>query len=197
MNVDLITMDPATAKQKLRHYRRRTHADAEDVYRRCADAYAALAAGTPVIDLQQVFANCPVDDRNRPLLAIARADRKEVKFTADSFRSQFVFDSRAMRGSSRFRDNQTLRIPFSGDRFNRANDGYATVPMVPADVRPATGRLRDWFILWEVEQWAGRPIIDPPYDPFLLTHLGGTLYGVLAEWDLTEVERAVMREVLS
>lgn len=31
----------------------------------------------------------------------------------------------------------------------------------------------------------------PPGDPLLLKHLAGTLYAVLAVWDLTELERAV------
>lgn len=41
----------------------------------------------------------------------------------------------------------------------------------------------------EIEaQW--RPV--PPVDPFLLKHLGGTLYVVLAQWDLTPLEQAVL-----
>jgi hypothetical protein len=31
-----------------------------------------------------------------------------------------------------------------------------------------------------------------PVDPLLLKHLGGPFYVVLAAWDLTDVERAVM-----
>lgn len=37
-------------------------------------------------------------------------------------------------------------------------------------------------------EWA--PV--PPTDPFLLRHLGGTLYVVLAQWDLTPLEKAVL-----
>ena len=32
----------------------------------------------------------------------------------------------------------------------------------------------------------------PPRDPALLRNITGTLYAVLAVWDLTEVERAVL-----
>ena len=73
--------------------------------------------------------------------------------------------------------------------------GYAMVPMVPADVRPETGQLKDWFVLWEVEQWHDNRHTEPPRDPFLLKHIGGTLYAILAEWDLTEVERSIMAEL--
>lgn len=73
-------------------------------------------------------------------------------------------------------------------------EGYALIPMVPLDVRPATGRLADMFVLWEVEQWADRRIgAKPDIDPYLLKHVGGSLYAVLAEWDLTPLERAIMK----
>ena len=51
-----------------------------------------------------------------------------------------------------------------------------------------------WHILWEVTEWSSTPQSGPaPYDPLLLKHLGGQLYAVLAEWDLTPLERAVMQ----
>lgn len=69
-------------------------------------------------------------------------------------------------------------------------------PLVPADVRPATGQLRDWHVLWEVEAWHDSPqTMTPPRDPYLLRYIGGSLWAVLAEWDLTELERAVMRDL--
>lgn len=46
------------------------------------------------------------------------------------------------------------------------------------------------FILWEVDRW----IPEPPRDPFLLKHIGAGLYAILAAWELTEIERAVMRQ---
>jgi hypothetical protein len=41
-------------------------------------------------------------------------------------------------------------------------------------------------ILWEAE-WQ-----HVPSDPLLLRHITGPLYAVLASWDLTELERAVL-----
>jgi hypothetical protein len=32
----------------------------------------------------------------------------------------------------------------------------------------------------------------PDRDPYLLRHVGGALYAVLAAWDLTDLERAIM-----
>ena len=75
---------------------------------------------------------------------------------------------------------------------NRA-EWWALVPMIPPlGVRLAGGgsHLREHFILWEVDDWStSRPQSLPPYDPYLLRPLGGDLYAVVHEWDLTEIER--------
>lgn len=73
--------------------------------------------------------------------------------------------------------------------------GFAMVPMVPPDVREkAIGGLKHYWTLWEVEKWHDRHPTEPPVDPLLLKHVGGSLYAVIAEWDLTELEQAVMRQ---
>ena len=74
--------------------------------------------------------------------------------------------------------------------------GFALVPAVPADIRPDVGQLKDWHIPWEVDKWFERSQIpEPPRDPLLLRKIRGELFQVLAEWDLTEIERAVMSEL--
>jgi hypothetical protein len=65
------------------------------------------------------------------------------------------------------------------------------VPLVPPNLRPARG-LNRYCILFEAE-W--EPV--PPTDPMLLRHLHGSLYAVLAVWDLTPLERAVIAGRLS
>ena len=74
-------------------------------------------------------------------------------------------------------------------------DVQTIVPIVPSDVlasirkrirtRSSLGRF---FTLFEVEEW--KPV--PPVDSALLEHIGGDLYAVLATWDLTDLERAVI-----
>jgi len=54
-------------------------------------------------------------------------------------------------------------------------------------MRPKT-KLEGFHTLWEVETWT----LEPPRDPVLLRRLGGDLYVVLAVWDLTDLERAVL-----
>jgi hypothetical protein len=68
-------------------------------------------------------------------------------------------------------------------------EGSAMVPMVPPDILPPRGAdLAKHFILWEVESWD----FSPPIDPILLRPIGGELYAVVAQWDLTEVERSII-----
>lgn len=67
-----------------------------------------------------------------------------------------------------------------------SNPYSALVPLVPAPIRPR-GALDGYRILFE-PKW--EPV--PPVDPMLLKHLHGALYVVLAHWDLTPLERAVL-----
>lgn len=202
MNVAKITMDPAAAREKLRAFRAEKHKDAEEFYRSCEAGYQALAAGTPLINLGQAILGAGFDDKMRPRLAIARADRREVYFRWSARSKTATFDTRANRSLP----SDTLVVWVDLERlhgqqghnkswghYNIDVEGFAQVPGVPADVRPATGHLKDWYVLWEVEQWAASShLAKPDVDPYLLKHLGGELYAVLAEWDLTELERAVL-----
>ncbi|OWK42111.1 hypothetical protein FRUB_04189 [Fimbriiglobus ruber] len=66
--------------------------------------------------------------------------------------------------------------------------------MIPLDVRPKPGIPENACILWEVEQWADHRLdVAPDIDPYLLKHITGSLYAVIAEWDLTELERSILR----
>jgi hypothetical protein len=69
----------------------------------------------------------------------------------------------------------------------RKTDAETLVPIVPPQLRPKH-KIENYHTLWEVESWT----LVPPRDPMLLRHLGGYLYAVLAVWDLTDLERAVL-----
>lgn len=71
--------------------------------------------------------------------------------------------------------------------WDRRRVQRAMVPLIPPALRPASD-FKNFFILWEAE-W--QPDVAPK-DPALLKHVGGDLYAVLAVWDLTELERAVL-----
>jgi hypothetical protein len=77
-------------------------------------------------------------------------------------------------------------FPRTGPQGYDTRDRPALVPIVPPNLRPDRALSR-YVILFEAE-W--RPV--PPVDPLLLRHLHGALYVVLAAWDLTPIERAVL-----
>jgi len=206
MNIPTITMDRGAARRAFLEYRsavraaldrevelvddRRAAAIAEQ---RAADealmrGYRQLALGHQVIDLRRVIREGGQDDQGRPRLAIARADETTihmgrsrdgaVSFTSVGQRIDHA-DPRTLRNIRL--PAGTLPVLQSPSWVN----AHAIVPTIPPRYRPA--QPDRYHILWEAE-WQR----VPPRDPALLRALGDGLYVVLATWDLTELERAVL-----
>lgn len=201
MNTPLITEDPAVARTKLRAVRTALHRKADAEYQALEAGYEHLAAGRKLLNLRDALLACPLDAQGRPRLAVARADRRQVRFNTEP-NNRGTFDASALAGDSWNRDNRARRYPMLVQTFelspwptDRAS-GWALVPIIPPEIRmaaPIGTADRDTFILWEVEAWAARQIGSAPdRDPYWLQPLAGDLYVVLGEWDLTELERAVM-----
>lgn len=201
MEIPIMTVDPDEALRKHQAYIREKHADAYEFSQRCAAAYHALQNGRPLVSLSAAIRAGGLDENHRPRLAIARADRKEVYMSwrrGDEIiryctaANPHRFNSRAWPTLNRFVN--IAQTHHDDHRYLRS--GYALVPAVPADIRPKTGPLEGWFILWEVDHWSESSMTaQPPTDPYLLEHIGGDLYAVVAQWDLSEIERAIMAEL--
>lgn len=197
MNVPTITMDKEQAKAKLKAYRAELHHKADAEYQAAAEGYAALAEGLKLIDIGEAIHCGGYFESGLPRLAVARADRPAVHCQRRF--SSFDFDaSRRTNGTP----GPSLLVSVPNQTGNtRHVSGWTRVPMVPADVNQslrAMGRSvarTRYHILWEVEKWYERNPLEPPRDPFLLKHIGGSLYAVLAEWDLTDLEMSVMRRL--
>lgn len=197
MNVETIKMDPNAAAAQLHAYRAELKKRNDAEYRYVAAGLEALSNGHDVLLLSRAFDVCPFDEQGRPRLAIARADREEVRFSWNGG-EQAVFDSSAYPWQHR-EPGDSLRVRVGCQRPasipGPGRQGFALVPMIPAPVRQQCGRFRarDRFILWEVERWADRSrFARPDRDPLLLRHLGGDIYSVEAHWDLTSLEQAAM-----
>lgn len=209
MDVALITMEEEEAREKLDEYRAGLALRDDAEYERLVKAYAALAHGTPLLVLSQVIARAPRDDRGRPRLAIGRADRRQVHYRRERNRPFETFDTfNSWRRPPSPAWGTELAVPVVPevtpefpppiDRqrpwLDAVREGYALVPMVPPDVRGRRA-LNKHFVLWEVERWANQRIgAAPDRDPYLLQLIGDDLYAVVGEWDLTDVERAIMSD---
>lgn len=180
-----IDIDKFTARQLYRNYR--AHASyAEPVDDEIRRAYQLLAQGKLIIRALESIKNAGVDTQGRPKLAIVRADAKECHCDYHS------------DGRVRFADGPWVRhdqtrhfveLPAGAfpPRTNWVHDIRALVPMIPLHLRPVKP-LAGYHILWEAE-W--QRVV--PRDPYLLKRIGKSdLWRVIAQWDLTEVERGAL-----
>ena len=198
MNVERITMPRDVARERLSAYRNALHRRADVEYERVASAYESLAKGMPVLRLTDAIAHAPRDEKGRPRIAIARADRRQVRIARERSweGGRFVFDTIFVSRFGRAPAHGIIRVP-NHETPREMPDGYAIVPIVPPEAR-LRNDLTKHFILWEVEQWSERRLdARPDRDPYLLRRIAEDLYAVVAEWDLTDVERAVMQDRVS
>lgn len=199
MNLSTL-VSPAVAAEQLKAYEAQLAEERtpEDVA--IAAGYRAAARGLPVISMQATIKAGGYFPTGLPRIAVVRADAVDcwVDVNAGRESSVLVF---ADRNDSRDRGRlpvgaHTVRVRVD-ERIERTDvpgrwipGGHTVVPTIPPNIRPKARRLHLHHILWEVEAWDP----TPPKDPALLRHLRGDLWSVLAVWDLTELERAVLTQ---
>jgi hypothetical protein len=186
-----IELDRNKARALYREYKKHVHWS-RPIDRECMRAYQFLALGRLVIQaLESVKAaglNTEGDGVGFPRLALCRAD---VAACACSM---------TWRGGCSMRPDGMLANPQHWRAVMTWPDGtfvlnpavkktraIALVPSPPLHLRPKRG-LANYHILWEAE-WAK----IPPGDPLLLRRIGqADLWLVVAQWDLTAVEKAAL-----
>lgn len=205
MKLDTITMDPAEAKAKAREYReafrRSRRAEDEAIWR----GLKALGRGHSLVDINKAVLGGGEFDNGFPRIAVCQADALwcylsrtpggDVCFVPNRPDApDMPLSPQASRSTTYIRGQLSERhwgdsaTPWWRDRCYRTQ-----VPLVPPPLRPASAQtLRSYHILWEVEEWAKHTPPRPPGDPALLRHVTGSLYAVLAVWDLSDLERAVL-----
>ena len=169
------------------------------------EMYGAMAKGMRVINVASVMHGAGLDKvKQLPVLALAGAHWPRCHITHSAYRGMFEFSGDSWGPSMRWyaRDAEyadggsgfpihTFGFNLSDANWRKTNNlpalpARAIVPSIPAHLRPA-GDLKDYFILFEAV-WEHAP----PVDPILLKKIHGYMYAVLAQWDLTDVERSVL-----
>lgn len=213
MELQTIEMDAELARKKHLEYRNLVKGDrtAEDEAMRVA--YREAARGARLIRLSETIRAggtqvVEVDGAHYhvPNLAAIRADAKWCYTRGITSRGKLTLTARQRRelapNNKRdkvivrgFTERGTRPDPENRSRLLYVDDAWheimAMVPTIPPLLRPKS-KLDKFLILWEVESWSKAPL--PPGDPALLRPVGGDLYAVVAVWDLTELERAVLAE---
>lgn len=209
MELATIEMERPKARQAFLDYRKavreRHNAEDEEIMR----GYKALAAGKTLIHLSRTMSaggtyeyhwrSGWTDESHTsvlPRLAVCRAHVRTAYTDAISRDG-----SLEMRSKEEVAGHNTFdRVRFAERTFpsHELHDQWvrddrqrfrAMVPIVPPALRPGFG-LHNYHVLWEAEWALSRP--EPPADPALLKRIGGDLYAVIATWDLTELEQAVL-----
>lgn len=194
MDVSELKIDTDKALELYRKYEahktRQTPADAE-----IESIYKHIASGKTVIRALESIREAGLNAQGFPKLAIAPAHFTDCWWRADQ--NTCTFGKRWIPSNAK---HNVVRMDWAGlgELVNQANkpgerrwDASATVPLIPIHLRPRRG-LQNYHILWEAE-WTKRY----PIDPYLLRRFGGDAWVVVAAWDLTDVERAVMSSRLS
>ncbi|MEA2255585.1 MAG: hypothetical protein QOG35_1630 [Solirubrobacteraceae bacterium] len=207
MELATITMDRNEARKAFLEYRDACRADRAAEDEALMRAYRAAAKGVALIRLSEVLAAGGTvereithswwtgrEERSRtftvwlPALAVARAD--VTKVWCSGVRQGGAVIEYSEGGSYVHQTRKRFTIPdqtFPTQGWESRRH-VAMAPNIPPALRPPHA-LHNYHLLWEAE-WADVP--EPPGDPALLKHLGGDLYAVLAAWDLTPIEQAVL-----
>ncbi|MEM9657753.1 MAG: hypothetical protein AAF961_05265, partial [Planctomycetota bacterium] len=129
-----------------------------------------------------------VDERGRPRLAIVRADAKLCWYRSRSWQRPYPVFSKVDDFGFARPGPRRVEMPSGVFPVYRTEIRCrAVVPSIPPSIAPPERQLHRYHILWEAE-WESIPV-----DPMLLRSLGKGIYTVLATWDLTPLERSVLR----
>lgn len=196
-NTPTITMPKEQAKVFYEEYLNAVKTRKEKYVKELKQVYYHLSRGNKVLDIYEVFKKSGVNKQGEPKLAIARADSNRVEFTKGEL------GAGRFKGRTNAYDVDLPTSTFPKWKRNWSTDNWQNkkrlqivrpeistkVPIVPAHLLPE-GELDNYFVLWEVSSWEPMPVYK---DPFLLKRINANAFVVLAEWDLTPVEQAIIR----
>jgi len=209
MEVEELALPQKQAEEEFKALRQalRQHAQLrkEEIRRDLMAVYGHLKYGKKIIDIYESFRKAGLNKEGDPKLAICRADAKQCHCLKIEDGSAIFSMERPDRWQREPRKTHgDVKLPagtfqWQPEDLTRPISSYnikrqtiqCLVPIIPAKilVNQVKVLLKNYHILWEVEEW--KP--TPPKDPILLKRLTNNLFGVLATWELTPLERAVIR----
>lgn len=182
MNPAVVTVDKEVAREALRAYRQ-AKAPATEEDRSIMTAYREIARGRVVVQAIESIRVAGWKPDGTSVLALIRADIRRIRGNFSNTECSFTAASSRGHWKGHVRIDRMPPRPANATRWN----AEATVPLIPLQHRPKAS-LANYHILWEAD-WFRAPV-----DPLLLRRLKGDLWLVLAAWELTAVERAVLEQ---
>jgi hypothetical protein len=190
MNVNQLALDQDKARELFDRYNEH-RAGYTEADREIAAIYKHIAQGKTVIRALESIRQAGCDEQGLPKLAIAPAHLSECWYhvnAAGTERGNVTFGKRSPNTRDR---KDVVRMDWPAVPAPARWSYCAAVPLIPVHLRPKAA-LHNYHVLWEAE-WTKRY----PVDPYLLRRFGGDAWLVVAAWDLTDVERAVMQSRLN
>ena len=198
MQIEQHSLSQEKAKELWKEYREAIKQNKSDKFLQdMKKVYNQLKCGRKVVDINTIVERGGITKNFEPKIAIALASSKNVHCTYRA--SGKVLYQNSLGYFRNMIDIETaqetlpqLPIEHQEKDWNNRPDGKkrltAPVPQIPASLRPK-GKLKNYYVLCEVDKW--KP--EPPTDPFLLRRLTPNMFVVLAAWNLTDLEKAVMK----
>lgn len=198
MNIQTFEMEPAKAREMWLTYSKGMKQRRADQNKKEDEAlksmYRHMAQGKRIIMLSSVLRNAGFTAEGFPTLGIVQADASHVYFDNSGLCRganmwgfspyQHSHERRHKDEYVRFPDSVAVPAP-AGSRWSHR--AFAAVPHIPMHLRPADD-LSKYHILW-APNWQRR-LPDP--DPILLKRVGDDIFVVMAVWDMTPLEMAVL-----
>lgn len=199
MNIQTFEMEPAKARVMWLTYSKGMKQRRADQNKKEDEAlksmYRHMSQGKRVIMLSNVLRNAGFTPEGFPKLGIVQANASHVYFDGQGLRSganvwgfsphQHAHERRHQDAYVRFPASVTVPLPQGVGRWEHR--AFAAVPHIPMHLRPADD-LSKYHILWE-PNWQRR-LPDP--DPVLLKRVEDDIFVVMAVWDMTPLEMAVL-----
>lgn len=167
--------------------------------------YRHLEHGGKVVDIFKVFHDVGLDKEGHPRLAIVPFDARTCYlyqltnggaiFSKENKDRNAVYATKGMGDVALPPDTYA----FTKDNRGRVEQRFKTIaPMVPPRILTiASAKLTPQYyhVVFEPELWvkSKEPAPPAPRDPILGRMLTPNIFGVIATWDLTELERSILK----
>lgn len=204
MQVEKLALPKEKAQKEWDSYKQELQKSKTQFNKDMLSLYAHMKHGGKVLDLWESMKLAGLNNDGDPKLAITNANSSKVRFIkAYTWQNNVpVSDGGTFYPIGlpwRLREKRQIRIPREFfPEWQKDAQGHIVrqevetiTPIIPARIMNAlrSHKLEKYHILWEVEKWKR----VPPRDPILLRKITPNMYLILATWDLSPLERAVIR----